>query len=174
MKIAAAPQGYNYDVRGLYFFEVYPDGRVNHVKSDRSSIRDKSPDSLYGAYFRAVNGECILYFSSIHYEGNAEVQRIDCLDDLADSIGILRPDAHEHVIRARLSARDSGRGRYADIDIEFLCGCQLCSSNKRAIAAYLKEKYGWYVILNSINSEPLSKRTITVERNSIDHDNMPG
>ena len=174
MEVAASPKGYNYDVRGLYFFEVYPDGRVNHVKSDRSSIRDKSSDSLYGAYFRAVDGECALYFSSIHYEGNAEVQRIDCLDDLADSIGILRPDAHEHVIRARLSARDSGRGRYADIDIEFLCGCQLCSSNKRAIAAYLKEKYGWYVILNSINSEPLSKRTITVERNSIDHDNMPG
>lgn len=167
MQISPAPKGFNYDIRGLFFFEVFPDGRINHIPHDRYSIRHKDVESLYGAYHRAAAGECTLFFSLFKNESETMVWRVEHLDELADSIGILRPNGHIHDIHAALSPRDPGKGRYADLDIELRCGCTLCSANKRAFAEYCKEKYGWEIILNSIGYEPLSKRTIRVERNSV-------
>ena len=167
MEMPIAPVGYNYDCPGIFFFEVYPDGRVNHVPYSRRAIMDKDDASVYGAYFRAVKKECDLYFSSIVREGYTAVQKIEDLEGFADSLGIMRPTAHVHEIRACYSERDLGSGRYADIDIEFRCGCTLSNRNKRVIAEQLKVQYGWSVILNSIDSIPKSKRTIRVERNSI-------
>lgn len=167
MEMPIAPAGYNYDCPGIFFFEVYPDGRVNHVPCSRRAIMDKDDASAYGAYFRAVEKECDLYFSSIVREGYTAVQKIEDLEGFADSLGIRRPTARIHEIRACYNEKDSGSGRYAEIDIEFLCGCTLSNQNKRIIAEQLKAPYGWSIILSSIDSVPKSKRTIRVKRNSI-------
>lgn len=171
MEMPKAPADYNYDCPEFFFFEVYPDGRVNHVPYSRSAIMNKDDESVYGAYFRAVAKKCDLYFSSIVGEGYTAVQKIEDLEGFADSLGIMRPTAHVHEIRASYSENDSGSGRYAEIDLEFRCGCTLSNRNKRIIVEQLKAKYGWNVVLNSIDSIPMSRRTIRVERNSIR--NMP-
>lgn len=173
MTLPIAPDGFNYDARGLFYFEVYPDGITSYVNNDRSSIRSKKEDSLYGAYFRAVEGKSELYCATSYNQGNTKVYKIENLEALADSVGIVRTITHEHKIHAKLSPNDLGEGRYALIDIEFTCGCTLSSANCRIIKEYLKEKYGWEMILRSVGSEPLAQRTITVERNSLSKTQLP-
>ena len=173
MNIPVAPEGMNYDARSLYYFEVYPDGTVNHISSDLNAIRRKDSDSLYGAYFRAVGNECTLYCATFRNEYKTTVFKIDDLGALADSVGIAQNSGHAHEVSISYNACDDGKDRYAAIDIIFHCGCSLCSTNKRSMAQYLNEQYGLRIVLNSIDSRPLSQRTIKVERNSIDWTRLP-
>lgn len=172
-QIESAPKYFQYDLDGICYFEVYPNGEVAEVLGDITSVGDKKPSSVYGSYQRAKNNECVLYLATVSPYGEAKVYRVDDLEALADSYGILRTFDHEHDVHAAFSEKDSGSGRYAEIDIEFRCGCVLGNHNKRIMAKYLKEKYGWEIVLKSINSEPLSKRRITVERKSLSHTPLP-
>ena len=167
MSIASAPYGIQYDLPGICYFEVYKDGSVNSVCNDRHSINDQAEGSLYQAYFRALRGDCDLYFSFADSNGKVFLYHADDLEALADSVGIVRPSDHVHNIQWSYSKDDPCKGRYAWLDIKFLCGCELSSLNKRTIARQLKEQFGWEVILGSINSIPSSRRTIQVERKSI-------
>ena len=167
MEIQALPERFMYDVAGVFYFELYPDNRMCRVYHDRDSIKRKLDDSLYSAYFRAKNGECTIYCAYICAEGRTAVERVDDLEAMADSLGIDRPTSHRHDIRFSYAPKDPGKGRYAELEVEFLCGCTLSSYNKRIMAEYFKKEYGLWIILNSINSEPLQKRVITVERSSI-------
>lgn len=167
MSIASAPKGIQYDLPCICYFEVYKDGTVNRIDNSRRAICDQNEDSTYQAYFRALRGESNIYFSYADSNGNVFLFKADDLDALADSIGIIRPIDHVHSVRWAYSKNDPGKGRYAWLDIEFLCGCELSSLNKRVIVKQLKEMFGWDVILSSINSIPSAKRTIQVERKSI-------
>lgn len=173
MEIQGAIKGYNYDIGGLFYIEVFTDGRVCALSSDRASIDKKSDTSVYGAYFRAINKESTIYFSSLRTMGQTTITRVDYLNDFADSFGIPRASDHVHEIHAQYNEHDDGKDVYAKIDIEFICGCTLSSSNKRNIVNYLKDKYGWEVVLSSIGFEPLSKRTIRVKRKSLSKTNLP-
>ena len=167
MNIESAPKGIRYDLPGICFFEVYKDGTVNRIDNSRRAICDQNKDSTYQAYYRARRGESNIFFSYADSNGNVSLYKADDLDALADSIGIARPSDHAHNIRWSYSKEDPGKGRYAWLDIEFLCGCELSSLNKRVIVKQLKEMFGWDVVLSSINSIPSTKRTIQVERKSI-------
>lgn len=171
--IEPVPKYFQYDLDGICYFEVYPNGEVVEVLGDITSVGDKKLSSVYGSYQRAKNNECTLYLATVSPYGDAKVYRVDDLEALADSYGILRAFEHEHDIHAAFSEKDTGSGRYADVDIEFRCGCVLGSHNKRIMAKHLKEKYGWEIVLKSINSEPLSKRRITVERKSLSNTPLP-
>ncbi len=171
--IEPVPQYFQYDLGGIYYFEVYPDGEVVWATSDITSVGDQKSTSVYGSYHRVKNNECTLYLSTVSQYGDATVYRVDDPEALADSYGIIRPSDHEHDIHATYSARDEGSGRYADIDIEFRCGCVLGSHNKRIMIKYLKAKYGWEVVLNSIDSQPESKKRIRVERKSLAKTPLP-
>lgn len=173
MEVTAAPKGFNYDTRGLCFFEIYPDGKINLLLSDKNSIRRQIDNSVYGAYVRALKHESTLYISALPASNNITIWRIENLEDLADSLGFPKNDGHVHEIHAAYSAKDDGRHTYAYLDIEFACGCTLSSSNKRSVANYLKERYGWEIVLDSINSEPLAKRTIRVKRKSLSETDLP-
>lgn len=167
MIIETAPHGIHYDSPGICYFEVHNDGSVNRVTNDRSSIDRQGADSLYGAYFRALQGECKLYFTYADVSGNIFLYHADDLEALADSVGIERSSDHIHEIQWKYNKRDTGTGRYALIDIEFLCGCELGGLNKRIMAKQLKNQYGWDIVLKSIDSVQSSTKTIKVERNSI-------
>lgn len=167
MNIASAPKGIRYDLPGICFFEIYKDGTINQIDDSRRAICDQNEDSTYQAYYRARRGESNIYFSYADSNGNVSLYKADDLDALADSIGIVRPSDHVHNIRWSYSKEDPGKGRYAWLDIEFLCGCELSSLNKRVIVKQLKEMFGWEVVLSSINSIPSTRRTIQVERKSI-------
>ena len=167
MAIESAPYGIQYDLPSVCYFEVYKDGTVNRIDNSRRAISDQIESSLYQAYFRALRGECDIYFSFADSNGNVFLYKADDLDALADSIGIVRPSDHVHNISWAYSKEDPGKGRYAWLDIEFLCGCKLSNTNKRIMAKQLKDMFGWDVILSSIDSNPSSKRTIRVERKSI-------
>ena len=167
MSIASAPNGIRYDLPGICFFEVYKDGTVYRIDNSRRAICYQNEDSTYQAYFRALKGESNIYFSYADSNGNVFLYKADDLDALADSIGIIRPSDHVHNIRWSYSKEDPGKGRYACLDIEFLCGCKLSNTNKRIMAKQQKDMFGWDVILSSIDSNPSSKRTIRVERKSI-------
>ena len=167
MAIESAPYGIQYDLPSVCYFEVYKDGTVNRIDNSRRAISDQIESSLYQAYFRALRGECDIYFSFADSNGNVFLYKADDLDALADSIGIVRPSNHIHNVRWSYSKEDPGKGRYAWLDIEFLCGCELSSLNKRVIVKQLKEMFGWEVVLSSINSIPSTRRTIQVERKSI-------
>lgn len=167
MNIASAPKGIQYDLPCICYFEVYKDGTVNRIDNSRRAICDQNEDSTYQAYFRALRGESNIYFTYADSNGNVFLYKADDLDALADSIGIVRPSDHVHNIRWAYSKEDPGKGRYAWLDIEFLCGCELSSLNKRVMIKQLKEMFGWEVILSSINSIPSTKKTIQIERKSI-------
>jgi len=167
MDFPSAPKGILYDNRGIRYFEIYKDGTVNQISSDRYSIDHKEENSLYHAYYRALHNVCVLYFACADSNGNISIYRADDLEALADSVGISHPSDHVHNVRWSYSKDDAGKGRYAWLDIEFLCGCELSSLNKRTIARQFKEQFGWEVILGSINSIPSSRKTIQVERKSI-------
>lgn len=173
MEVTAAPKGFNYDARGLCFFEIYPDEKVNLLLSDKNSIKRQLDNSVYGAYIRTLNKKSTLYVSVLLGSNNITVWRVENLNDLADSLGFPKNDGHVHEIHACYSAKDDGKHTYAHIDVEFRCGCTLSSSNKRSISNYLKEKYGWEIVLDSINSEPLAKRTIRVKRKSLSETKLP-
>lgn len=166
-QIEPTPKYFQYDLDGICYFEVYPNGEIVEVLGDISSVGDKKTSSVYGSYQRAKNNECTLYLATVSPYGDAKVYRVDDLEALADSYGILRAFNHEHAVHAAFGEKDSGNGRYAEIDIEFRCGCVLGSHNKRIMAKYLKEKHGWEIILNSIDSQPESKKRIRVERKSL-------
>lgn len=83
---------------------------------------------------------------------------------LKKSVTSIFHPVHIHEIRACYNEKDSGSGRYAEIDIEFLCGCTLSNQSKRIIAEQLKAPYGWSIILSSIDSVPKPKRMIRVKR----------
>ena len=172
-QIEPTPKYFQYDLDGICYFEVYPNGDVVEVLGDITSVGDKKTSSVYGSYQRVKNNESVLYLATVSPYGDAKVYRVDDLEALADSYGILRAFDHEHDVHAAFSEKDNGNGRYAEIDIEFRCGCVLGSHNKRIIAKYLKEQYGWEIVLKSINSEPLSKRRITVERKSLSNTPLP-
>lgn len=172
-QIEPVPQYFQYDLNGICYFEVYPNGDVVEVSGDITSVGDKKPSSVYGSYQRSKNNECILYLATVSPYGDTKVYRVNDLEALADSYGIFRAFEHEHDIHAAFSENDKGSGRYAEIDIELRCGCVLGSHNKRIMAKYLKERYGWEIVLKSIDSEPLSKRRITVERKSLSNKPLP-
>lgn len=167
MTIEPAPYGIRYDHRGICFFEVRKDGSINRINNSRSVIINKENDSLYKAYFNVLSGDCSLFCAYADSNGNISIYQVKDLEAFADSIGIERPTEHIHDIRWSYSQNDPGTGRYALLDIEFLCGCKLSKLNCRIIAKQLYELFGWNVILNSIGSIPSSKTTIKVERNSI-------
>lgn len=157
LSIEPAPKYFQYDLDGICYFEVYPNGEVVEVLGDITSVGDNKLSSVYGSYQRAKNNESTLYLATVSPYGDAKVYRVDDLEAFADSYGILRAFEHKHDIHAAFSEKDTGSGRYAEIDIEFRCGCVLGSHNKRIMAKHLKEKYGWEIVLKSINSEPLSQ-----------------
>ena len=167
MNIESAPHGIQYDLPGICYFEAYKDGSVSTVSNSRRSIEDKDEDSLFQSYFRALRGECIIYFTFADNNGNVYLYRVDNLEALADSVGIDRQSDHIHNVRWSYNKDDPGKGRYASLDVKFLCGCELSSLNKRIMAKQLKKQFGWEIILSGINSIPSSKRTIQVERKSI-------
>lgn len=167
MDFLPAPYGIQYDYHGIRYFEVYSDGSVHQISNDRRSIERKEENSLYQAYFRVSRGECALYLAFADSNGNTLIYKVDDFEALADSVGIVRLTDHVHNVRWSYSKDDPGKGRYASIDIEFLCGCELSSLNRRIMAKQLKDLFGWEVVLGSINSIPSSKRTIQVERKSI-------
>ncbi len=86
---------------------------------------------------------------------------------MADSVGIVKPTDQVHEIRWDFNEKDPGKGRYALIDIEFLCSCKISSFNIRIMAKQLKELKGWEVKLSEVDSKHVSKKTIEVSRNSI-------
>jgi len=172
-QIEATPKYFQYDLDGICYFEVYPNGTVVGVLGDITSVGDKKLSSVYGSYQRVKNNECTLYLATVSQYGDAKIYRVDDMEALADSYGILRVFEHQYDIHAAFSEHDKGCGRYAEIDIEFRCGCLLGSHNKRIMAKYLKEKYGWEIVLKSIGSQPLPKRRITVERKSLSNTPLP-
>ncbi len=167
MEILNAPEGILYDSKGLKYFEVSKDGRVCLISNDRQSIDYKLEDSIYQAYFRASAGESNLYLALGDINGNISIFKVADFNALADSIGIERPNNHIHNIHWEFNEHDEGTGRYAYIDVEFLCGCELSSMNSRIIAKQLKKQFGWDIVLSSINSLPSSEKTIKVERKSL-------
>lgn len=168
MEILSSPHGYDYNLRGLFYFEVLGNGTVNALAYDKTSINNKTPDSLYSAYLRALNNESVIYYSSFQSMSQTIVRRIDDLEGFADSLGFPTNNCHEDIIHAKINSEDDGRNRTAFVDIEFLCGCTLCNNNKRSFANYLKDKYGWIMVLDSVkSSEPRSKLRIGVQRNTL-------
>ena len=167
MEIPIAPEGILYDSRGLKYFEVFKDGSVCLISNDRQAIELKLEDSIYQAYFRASSGESDLYFALSDINGNISIYKVADFDTLADSVGIERPDDHIHNVSWKFNKLDDGKGRYAFIDVEFLCGCKLSSMNSRIMAKQLKKQLGWDIVLSSINSIPSSEKTIKVERKSL-------
>lgn len=172
-EIQPAPSLFDYDARGIFYFEIYPNGIPYEVSSSINDIDHKDSGSLYGSYFRVKNNECNLYLSAHYSETESVVYRVDDIEALADAFGIIRDTNHVHDIHAAFSSSDDGTGRYAEIDIEFRCGCTLSSHNCRIVKKYLREKYGWEIVLGSIGFEPLTKRTISVERKSLSKTTLP-
>lgn len=128
---------------------------------------------FFGSYGRIKNGECTLYLSATASDSESIVYRVDDPEALADAFGIVRVSEHTHDIHAVLSPDDTGTGRYAKIQIEFRCGCTLSSHNSRSMKKYLRDRFGWEIVLSSINSERLSKRTVTVERSNLAKTQLP-
>lgn len=174
MEILSSPHGYDYNLRGLFYFEVLSNGTVNALASDKTSINNKTHDSLYSAYFRALNNESVIYYSFLQSMSQTTVCRIDDLEDFAECLGFPTNNNHEHIIHAKMNSEDDGHNRTALVDIEFACGCTLCNSNKRSFANFLKDKYGWIMVLDSVkSSEPRSKLRIGVQRNSLTNTKLP-
>ncbi len=167
MSLESAKFGYRYDSPGIQYFEVFNDGSIDPISNSRGSIERKEEHSLYQAYFRALRGECKICFAYADPNGNVSLRQADDLEALADSVGIIRPTDHVHEIHWELNERDPGKGRYALIDIEFLCGCKISCFNIRIMAKQLKKLKGWEVKLDGVDSHHLSKNTIEVSRNSI-------
>ena len=167
MIIQPVPDHFRFDLRGLIYLEMFPDGTLTCLSSLKSDIKRKTEDSLYRAYFRAKLERSILFVCGMDAL-ESFIYRIEDLEAFADSIGIERESTHQHIIRWEFNPKDPGKGRFALIDIEFLCGCKLSNQNVRSIRIDLRNQFGWNLILNSVNnSQPLSCRTIRIERNSI-------
>lgn len=166
MKVDSAPKGFNYDYRNICFFEIDSDGDVSVFTSDKHSIQRKTPDSIYTAYQRALAGDCKIYIA-LPQSSHTVIYHIEHLDDLAISLGFPREDDHIHEIHAKFSEKDDGKDTYAYLDVEFKCGCTVSSDNIRDIANYLKDRFGWEVVLSYVNFIPESKKTLKVKRNSI-------
>ena len=167
MSLESAKFGFPYDSPGISYFEVFKDGSIDPISHSRGSIEGKKEHSLYQAYFRASRGECTICFSYADSNGNVSLCQADDLEALADSVGIIRPTNHVHEYRWEFNEKDPGKGRYALIDIEFLCGCKISCFNIRIMAKQLRELEGWEVKLSGVDSKHVSKKTIEVLRNSI-------
>lgn len=163
MTFPEAPRGILYDNRTLYYFEVYPDGTINQISNDRSSINSKTENSLYQAYFRAKQNVCTLCVGM----ADGKSYRVTDLEALADSIGIERPSDHTHDIRVTYSNLDEGKGAYALVDLDFLCGCKLSRLNVRIIAPQLRKQYGLELVIGGMNSWPERRKLVSVKRNSL-------
>lgn len=109
--IEPVPQYFRYDIDGIFYFEVYPNGEVVEVLGDITSVGDQKPASVYGSYHRIKRNECTLYLSTVSQYGDAKVYRAEDPEALADSYGIVRPSDHEHDVHVAYSARDEGSGR---------------------------------------------------------------
>ena len=167
MEISDAPHGIHYDNRAVMFIEEPVAGRIRLLLSDKDSIRRKKEDSVYQAYFRTKREKSTLYIAFGEEYGVPYLYRVNDLEAMADSLGIERQTDHVHNVRWTFSKNDPGSGRYAWLDVEFLCGCQLSSLNSRIMSKQLEDIFGWRVILNSIGHIPSTRRTIKVERSSI-------
>ena len=67
-QIEPAPKYFQYDLDGICYFEVYPNGEVAEVLGDITSVGDKKPSSVYGSYQRTLSSHCIkipIYFMII-------------------------------------------------------------------------------------------------------------
>lgn len=167
MEIIDAPHGIQYDNRTILFVEEPAAGHLHLLLSDKDSIRRKKEDSVYQAYFRATRKESTLYVAFGDEYGVPHFYRVNDLEAMADSLGIERQTDHVHNVRWTYSKDDPGSGRYAWLDVEFLCGCQLSRLNSRIMVKQLEDMFGWRVILSSIGSIPSTRKTIKVERSSI-------
>lgn len=173
MKVQSAPKGFNYDYRNLCFFEIDSDGDINIFASDKSSIQRKTSDSIYTAYQRALAGDCKIYVAFPENTSCTVIYYIEHLDNLAISLGLPRKDEHIHEIHAKFNEKDDGKDTYAYVDVEFSCGCTVSSQNIRTIANYLKDRYGWEVVISYVNFIPQSQRTLKIKRNSLSNTSLP-
>lgn len=167
MEIPDAPYGIQYDNRTVMFIEEPMADHLHLLLSDKDSIRRKKEDSVYQAYFHAKRKDSTLYITFGDEYGVPRFYRVNDLEAMADSLGIERQTNHIHNVRWTYSKDDPGSGRYAWLDVEFLCGCQLSRLNSRIMIKQLENMLGWRVILSSIDSSPSRRKTIKVERSSI-------
>lgn len=173
MKVKAAPQGFNYDFRSICFFEIDSDGDIHVFASDKSSIQRKTPDSIYTAYQRALAGDCKIYVAFPESASHTVIYYVEHLDDIAISLGLPRKDEHVHEIHAKFSEKDDGKDTYAYLDVEFKCGCTVSSDNIRDIANYLKDQYGWEVVISYVNFIPETTKTLKIKRKSLSKTPLP-
>lgn len=167
MEISDAPHGIQYDNRTVLFVEEPAAGHLHLLLSDKNSIRRKKEDSVYQAYFRATRKESTLYVAFGDENGVPHLYRVNDLEAMADSLGIDRQTGHVHNVHWAYSKDDPGSGRYAWLDVEYLCGCQLSRLNSRIMVKQLENMFGWRVIQSSIDSTPSARKTIKVERSSV-------
>ena len=90
------------------------------------------------------------------------------MEAFAYSIGSEGNSTHQHTIQWTFNPINPKKGSFALFEIEFLCGCKLNNQNIRAIDNNLLDRFSWNLILNcDNNSQPLSNRTIRIEKKYI-------
>lgn len=166
-KIEPAVENCNYNNQHFFYFEVLNDGTVNRIHHKIADVNNPKEHSIVTAYLRAKDDQSKIFFACLNEYGNPDVVRVDDLEALADSFGIVRKTSHIHDIAWKFNETDDGKDRQAKIDIRFKCGCTIGEHNKRIMVKELCEQKGWRIFLNSIPYFETTECTIRLERNSI-------
>ena len=93
MAIESAPHGIQYDLPSVFYFEVHKDGTVNRIDNSRRAISDQIESSLYQAYFRALRGECDIYFMRLCSNPKKSLVTVEVRDN--------------HVVQAKIKNNDN-------------------------------------------------------------------
>lgn len=134
MRSAKETEFFPYTSNTLCYIEVGKDGNVNQVHCAK--------EDMISAYKKIVSGTAILY-AVWPGKYRSDLFIIDDPHALANAFCIEPQEQHIHEIKYRMSDIDDGKSMYANIDLEFKCGCKLDSSNIKRIANDLNKQLGW-------------------------------
>ena len=122
-----------YALNNICYIETAKDGSVSQIQH--------SKDGILSAYTKAKSGEVDIY-AVWPGKYRSDLFIVDDLDSFAGAYGITTDNAHMHDVEYKISEFDDGKSQFANVDIEFKCGCTLDFNNIKSIANDLKKQFG--------------------------------
>ena len=110
-------------------------------------------------YQKVKNGEAHLYVA-VPGENTTDLFYVDDIELLGKEYGF--SEGHQHIFDWKISDYDDKTDRYASVNINFRCGCNVSLRTIRQLSKDLKKQMGWEVKVGYC-----SHNTIYVKRKTL-------
>ncbi len=133
MRSTKETPNFPYTLSNICYIEISKDGDISQIPH--------SKDEIFSAYTKAKSGAVNIY-AVWPGQYRSDLFIVDDLDLFAGAYGITTSNTHLHDVEYKISEFDDGKSQYANVDMEFKCGCALDFNNIKSIANDLKQQYG--------------------------------